>query len=58
MDESTASYLNKDKPEEGISLLFTSLEKCQGDEFYSLQVDIKCNEKSETVIPKLDSDSV
>lgn len=66
MDESQAEYIDQDKPEVGIKLIFTSTEPC--DEvvtplggnvtYYGMTIDLRCDEEATNPIPRIKSESV
>ena len=58
MDESVASYLDKNVAEAGLSLNYESEENCDDKQNYGFTIDIKCDEDGEHAIPRVSDDSI
>eukprot|EP00347_Sterkiella_histriomuscorum_P011220 403373286 len=61
MDESVAEYIDKENPEVGLRLVYTSLEKCDESttgEMWGFTLDIRCDEDASNPIPRIKTESV
>lgn len=57
-NDAEASFFNAKEPEEGLTLVYRSEDKCSDNDFYTFTIDVKCNEKVENPAPKLILESV